>query len=614
MFYLIKNLKKRDGLPSTTFNPIKSGAGFTIIELVVAIAIFGLLTAGALSMSSVLSQVAKVSREKTILSSLAANYMEALRNMPYSQVGTIAGNPNGPLPDKDNAISQTIGGITYTLYYDVNYVHDPADPVATAADYKQVKMSIVNNATGQHTDFLTTVAPKGLITNPNTGGLQVDVIDSKGQIISGANVRITYPTTTPYTYNLPDVTNSSGQVTEVGLPRGINAYRVVATLPGYSTDSTLPITAANPNPLHPDATVATGILTKLTLSIDALANLYIKTLNSTCQPLSGINMNVAGAKLIGTSPNVLKFNNNYSSNGAGLIDLSNIEQDTYTPVLLTGQPWVVRGTSPIQKIVVLPGTTQTFTMILGTNTTANSLLVVVKDAATGAAMEDAQVHLRKGGSTPQDYYGTTGGSVWVQNSWVGGAGQAQWSATTKTNYFQDDGNTDVNSNPTGVRLQKITGRYLPSGWLESSTFDTGTSSTKYSILSWAPVSQSASTTLRLLVAANNDNATWNYVGPDGTAGTFFTTPGTDIGASLDNNRYVRYKAYLSTDDDKKTPELTSVNLNFVAGCFTPGQVWFPDLTAGNNYDLDVSLSGYSTEIINSLNINGNQSFEVLMSP
>ena len=222
--------------------------------------------------------------------------------------------------------------------------------------------------------------------------------------------------------------------------------------------------------------------------------------------------------------------------------------------------------------------------------------------------------MQKGGSVPQDYYAVTGGSVWVQNDWTGGSGQTQWSSSTPTQYLQDDGNIDINSAPTGVRLKKNSGNYQASGWLGSSTFDTGTNATNYTILSWSPASQSASTTLQFQVAANNDNSTWNYVGPDGTAATYFTTPGQDMGSALDNKRYVRYKAFLSSTDNKKTPVLTSVNLNFVTGCFTPGQVIFYGLTAGNNYDVDVSMSGYATQTINNMNITTNQTLQVLLSP
>ena len=582
------------------------------MELLVTIAIFAILATAMLASAQIVSRSTQVAREKTILSSLATNYLEIVRNMPYSQVGTIQGNPVGPLPDKPNAVTQAIGAYTYKVYYHVDYIDDPNDPNVAPGNpsYKQVKMSILNTGTNQITDFITTVVPKGLISNPNTGALQVTVINSQGQILSGANVNITYPTTSPYTYNLPDVTNNSGQVTEVGLPKAVNGYRIVATEPGYSVDQTYPITAQNLNPVHPDPTVNTSTITALTLSIDALATLNIKTLDSTCHQLSGINLNVAGAKLIGKTPNVLKFSNNYGSVN-GLIGLSNIEWDTYTPTLLTGQSVIIYGTSPIQAITVLPGTTQTFTMILGSHSTANSLLVIVKDASSGSALENATVTLTNGASTIGTAY--TGGSVWLQNDWSGGSGQTGWSTTTPNRYFQDNGKINVAA-AGSVTLNKVGGVYpTATGTLESATFDTGTGATNYTILSWSPASQSASTTLEFQIAANNDNATWNYVGPDGTAGTYFTTPGQDMGSIIDNNQYFRYKVYLITKNTAITPVLTSVNSNFVTGCFTPGQVIFPGLTGGNGYNLSVSMPGYTTQNISAGTIAGNITQQILMS-
>ncbi len=597
-------------LRSVVKKPTESGAGFTLIELLVCIAIFAILVLGVLGSIGAVTKAVKMAREKTILSSLSTNYLEVVRNMPYSQVGTIQGNPHGSLPDQPNAISQIINGVTYNIYYEVNYHHDPADSATGTPDYKMVKMSIVNASTNQVTDFQTTVVPQGVISNPNTGALQVNVINAQGQPLVGASVNITYPTTSPYTYNLPDTSDVNGQVLEVGLPKATNGYRIVATEPGYSTDQTYPLTVQNPNPVHPDPTVATGTITQLTLSIDQLANLKIRTLNSICQPLSGVNLNVAGAKLIGQNPNVVKYNNNYSS-VSGAIALNNIEWDTYTPTLLTGQSIITYGTSPIQQITMLPNTTQTFTMILGSNTTANSLLVIVKDASSATALENASVTLTDGGSFSQTLL--TGGSVWVQNNWNGGSGQAQWSSSTPSMYFQDNGNVDVTT-AGQIKLKKIGSNYTTAtGTLESSTFDTGTNATNYTILSWQPPSQSASTTAVFQVAANNDNTTWNYVGPDGTANTYFTAPGQDMGSILDNNEYFRYKAFLSTVNTAITPTLSSVNVNFVTGCFTPGQVIFTGLAA-KTYYVTVSMSGYQTQSNVSVGVNGNQYFQVLMSP
>ena len=82
---------------------------------------------GMLGSFGIVTKAAKTAREKTVLSSLSTNYLEVVRNMPYSQVGTFQGNPHGILPDQPNAISQTINGIDYKIYYKVNYIHDPAD-------------------------------------------------------------------------------------------------------------------------------------------------------------------------------------------------------------------------------------------------------------------------------------------------------------------------------------------------------------------------------------------------------------------------------------------------------------------------------------------------------
>jgi prepilin-type N-terminal cleavage/methylation domain-containing protein len=586
--------------------------GFTLIELIVCVAIFAILLAGVVGCFAVVTSAVKAARLQTQISSLATNDMEIVRNMPYSQVGTMEGNPHGPLPDLSDPISENIAGSKYQIFYKVAYIHDPSDPSATGTpSYKQVEMNVLNTANNQLSYFVTTVVPQGLIADPNTGALQITVINSVGQPLPGMNVEIRYPTTSPYTYDLFDTTNNSGVVTEIGLPAGVNAYRIIASYPGYSTAQTYPITSQNPNPNHPDATVANGKVTQLTLSIDVLSNLTIDTLNQTCQPISGVNLNVSGSNLIGNTPNVLAFNNNYSS-VAGAVALTGIPTDTYTPTLLTGQSNIIYGTSPIQKIDVLPGTSQTFSMILGGNSTPNSLLVIVKDATSGTALEGATVQLQENGSS-QISSGITGGSVWLQNDWSGGSGQANWSTTTTSQYYQDNGEVNA-SNANLLQLAKIGGNYVTAtATLISSTFDTGTGATNYTILSWKPTSQSPSTTLEFQIAANNDDATWNFVGPDGTPNTYFTTSGNDIGASLSNNRYVRYKVYMSTTNPAISPALTSVFVNFVTGCYTPGQTIFTGLN-NDTYSVTVSIPNYQTQTITPVNVNGNQSLQVLMSP
>ena len=84
---------------------------------------------------------------------------------------------------------------------------------------------------------------------------------------------------------------------------------------------------------------------------------------------------------------------------------------------------------------------------------------------------------------------------------------------------------------------------------------------------WTTLSFSATTPagtdVKFQVAASNSSSgPFTYVGPDGTANTFFTTSGASL-AQFNGFRYLRYQAYLSTSDPSVTPSLSSAQV-----CFT----------------------------------------------
>ncbi len=613
---------------------LQNSSGFSIIELMVSIGIFALLLVGVLASVGAINRATKVAREKTVLSSLASNYLEVVRNMPYADIGVINGNPVGNLPDSNNAYSQKIEATVYNIYYEAFYIDDPSDGTAggdpddlSPTDYKQVKMSILNTDTGVATRFLTNVVPEGSEGVSNTGTLSIKVVNAQGLPVPDANIHIQYPTSSPFSLSVDRTSDSSGDWVEVGLTPAVNNYRIVVTKEGYSSDQTYPITAANPNPTKPDATVQVGVVTQITFSIDLLSNLTVRTVDQYCANINGVGVNVVGAKLIGTDPDVAKFAQLYYSGPAaypnGQIDLNDIEWDTYTPTLAPLQPYTVVGTSPVQKIDVMPNTSQVFTMYLSTESTGISLLVIVKDAITGAPLEGAQIHLHKGGSEPQDYFGTSGGSVWQQSDWIGGAGSDNWSPSQPNTYYQTTGSIYINSGngSNSVELQKNVGNnYVvdATSTLESSAFDTGSNNSSFTTLSWEPTSQDPNTFLGFQIATNNDNLTWDFKGPDGTEDTYYTVPGSGINSLHDNSRYVRYKLFLSTSDHKKTPVLSSLVLNYVSGCFAPGQFFFPNLTPseGSAWDISVVLPGYEPYFLGWVEINNgfNPPLEILMMP
>ncbi len=584
--------------------------GFTLIETLVSIAIFVILVMVVSQTSFTIVRQARAYRENTTVSGLADQYIEIARNLPYSQIGTLSGNPHGNLPDQPNATNVTFNLNTYQIYYVVNYIDDPADGTILAGtdptpnDYKQLKLYIKNTATGFTSTFLSNISPKGLENLSSGGALNIKVFDAVGQPIPNATINITNTSLTP-NINLTRTSDANGNWTEVGLPDSANSYHLVVTKNGYSTDRTYAISGQNPNPTKPDGTISNGQVTQISFSIDQLSNLLFNTLDQTCSAISAVGLQVRGSKLIGT-PSVVKFDNSYTSNGAGQVSLNNIEWDNYTPALSTIS-YMIYGSSPIQQISLLPNTTQQFTLILGPHT-SNSLLVIVKDASTGNPIEGASVLLNKGNSPINTKL--TGGSIWAQQDWSGGSGQTTFSDMTK--YDQDDGNINTTDTPTALRLRHSGLSYASSGFLVSSTFDTGTASSSYTTLNWQPTSQDPTTLLKFQIATSNSTSTWNFLGPDGTVNTYYSVPGTTINSSNNGNRFVRYKVYLSTTNSSKTPVLTSLSLNYVPGCFTPGQVMFPGLQTGSDYGVGVSMSGFQTETINNLNINGYNVLNVLL--
>ena len=173
-------------------------SGFSMIESLVSIAIFAILSAAIYQTSALLIKGIGIYRENTTISSLASQYMEIVHNLPYSAVGTLSGNPHGNLPDEPNAPLININGVDYQIYYVVNYIDNPADGTALAGtdfasnDYKQVKLYVRNAGSGKTYSFLTNITPKGLENLESGGALYIKVFDAVGQPVPNATINILY--------------------------------------------------------------------------------------------------------------------------------------------------------------------------------------------------------------------------------------------------------------------------------------------------------------------------------------------------------------------------------------------------------------------------------------
>lgn len=119
----------------------------------------------------------------------------------------------------------------------------------------------------------------------------------------------------------------------------------------------------------------------------------------------------------------------------------------------------------------------------------------------------------------------------------------------------------VGTTDTAKELTVVYSGYRPSGTFESSTFDAGMGGAGYNRLLYTKTVPGDST-LKLHVAANNTNSGWNYLGPDGTSSTYFTSDNV-IPLQAASGRYFRYKAYFTpTSNGQETPVLNDVSVNY----------------------------------------------------
>ena len=156
---------------------------------------------------------------------------------------------------------------------------------------------------------------------------------------------------------------------------------------------------------------------------------------------------------------------------------------------------------------------------------------------------------------------SVGGYFWIRSSPSTYANGQRVISTDNGVTFTADSTRDFN-----FRAYMQTG-YSASGNQVSALLDSNPAPGKtpvWQTLSWTATTP-ANTAIQFQVAASNSaTGPFNFVGPDNTAGTFFTTSGASLTPQFDGKRYLKYTAYLSTTNSAVTPTLNDVTVCFVA--------------------------------------------------
>lgn len=586
--------------------------GFTLVEAVISTGIFVIFSVGIYSAMVYVSKIVYASRMVILETAVLSEELEVARNLPYDSIGIQAGVPSGVL---QHTKTVTRDGAQFNIVTTVRNIDLPFDGTAggspndlSPADAKLVEVSAQCVSCLQQTATIlsTTVGPKGLEGSSLNGALFINVFDADGQPVPGATVRVrsVNPNVT-----IDDVTDNSGYLRIVDTPTGTASYAINVSKNGYSTDYTVTTTVAIPNPVKPRANVVSQQVTDISFSIDKLSNLDVHTINPACNAIGTIGFSMQGTKLLGITPNVYKFSNSYTTDGSGNKSFSSLEWDNYT-INLTGNTYDIAGSIPLLPLNLVPDTNQDLQLILKAHT-ANSLLVQVQDAGTLLPLASTTVRLTDNAS--YDKTVMTGLGYMRQTNWSGGGGAATF---TEGRYWSDDGNVSVTVSAGDVLLKKVGQNYQQNGQLDSGTFDFGTT-VNFNNIIFTPTTQPSQVGTRsvlMQIATSNSSTptTWSYTGPDGTASTYYSVTSTLIHANNSGKRYLRYRLFLHSDNNKYTPTFSEVAFTYTDSCTPPGQAFFDSLSA-TTYTLILSTPGYA-QSTTTIDVSGPDQILVPMAP
>lgn len=397
-----------------------SQKGFTLIETLVGSVVFLLVALSSYKAFSVLMDAIFVSQAKIAATSVANEKFEIIRNLPYTDVGIIAGLPVGKIQrdeviSKDNysfAVHTTIRSADDV--FDGTIGGDPSD--SSPADYKLVDLDISCSNCKIFTPlkFTTLVGPHALETASVNGALFIQVFDAAGIAVQDASVHIINTQTDPDTI-IDETTDNDGWIRIVDAPTGVNAYNIAATKSGYTADQTYPLDGvAGADPLKPDATVVIQEVTQMSLSIDRVSSITVSTTDVLCVALPAIDFSLTGTKIIG-EPAVQKYGTqNFTTDALGNYTISDLEWDAYS-ILLTSPLYDLAGINPFPAFELDPNENKDLQVVVLPHVD-RALLVSVQDL-TGIAIDGATVHLEKSGfdetkTTNTDLCATPGQVFW----------------------------------------------------------------------------------------------------------------------------------------------------------------------------------------------------------
>ena len=183
-------------------------SGFALLETMFALVLLAVIGMALVGLVTVSLRVESYSKQRVLAEQAAANQIETIRQLPYSSVGNVNGNPAGTVQP---SATISLSGLSAVETAQIRWVNDPApNAFSTHADYKRVTVTVNRSTDGkQLTQATTYVGPS---TQASYGGsskalAQVQVIDmGSNQPVPNVPVSVSTGPSAP----LSDTTDNSG--------------------------------------------------------------------------------------------------------------------------------------------------------------------------------------------------------------------------------------------------------------------------------------------------------------------------------------------------------------------------------------------------------------------
>lgn len=429
---------------------MKFASGFTVIEVLITIFIIGTVVVGVFGLF-VLGIRTNFENERRIAAvALANERAEMIRNLPYADVGTVGGVPQGSIAQEEE-ISRN--GLTYSVRTDIRYVDDPYDgqqagssqggeqitichkPGTSAeatitvgapawpaheahgdyqgacgaggegsgsgdfynADYKQARIEVSWSTQLSVPPILliTYVTPDGIEGGEGLGTLDFLVLDSFGEGVPSATVDLANDTINP-PVSLTTQTDEFGNLVLPGLVAASDSYELAVTKADYTFEQTYDVSPTFvPDANHAHLTILEGEVFQKTFVIDRVASLTLHTKNGAGLPLPNVSYTIRGTKTIGvdeTSALVYVLNETSSTDGAGNVSYTSLVWDSYD-VTIDGEAtgYDIKETSLVLPAVVNPGDDLDLDVVLVPHTLISLHITVV--SLEGDPIDNATVAL-----------------------------------------------------------------------------------------------------------------------------------------------------------------------------------------------------------------------------